>query len=154
MNIKIRKATTDDLVTLQNLNQEAFIDNQKYDEDLVMDWALSDQGKKYFVGILDDLQCAVFIAEDNGRAVGYISASRKKVSYRKSSYCEIDNAGVIPEYQSQGVGRQMIDAIKKWAKDSGYDRLFVSSYYHNTRAVAFYKRNGFSEIDLSLETNL
>lgn len=150
----IRRATIEDVKTLQELNKEVFIDNYKYDKDLVMDWALGEPGKKYFEGVLTDPQCAVFIAEESEREIGYISASRKKSSYRKSSYCEIDNMGVIPEYRSQGVGAKLMTKLKAWAKESGYEKLYVSSYFHNNRAVAFYIRNGFAEFDLALVLTL
>lgn len=48
--MKIRKAKESDVKSLQNLNDEVFVDNLSYDEDLNTNWAQSDYGKKYFLG--------------------------------------------------------------------------------------------------------
>lgn len=82
--VNIRPAGKDEVKVLQDLNDEVFIDNQKYDADLDMDWAQSDKGKKYFTELLDNTEACCFIAEDNEKKIGYIAAGPKPVSYRKS----------------------------------------------------------------------
>jgi GNAT superfamily N-acetyltransferase len=59
--------------------------------------------------------------------------------------------GVVPEYRSQGVGRELVTACITWAKTHGYQKIYVNAYWGNEQARAFYKRVGFSEIDVSLE---
>lgn len=152
--MKIRSARKDEVKKLQKLNQEVFIDNQQYDSDLIMDWATSELGKQYFTDVLNDPKSCCFIAEDNCRIIGCICCRGRKINYRKSKYIEIDNMGVLPEYRSKGLGTKLIKKSLSWAKTKGYQKMFVNSYFHNIKAIAFYKRNGFSEIDLSLERNI
>ena len=152
--INIRTANKNDSEALQNLNQEVFIDNQQYDSDLKMDWSKSENGKNYFNKILNDPESCCFIAEENGQPVGYISASPRKVNYLKSKYFEIDNMGVAPKYRSKGIGSLLIDKCLGWAKIKGYNRLHVNAYFSNKKAVNFYKKNGFSETDISLQRNI
>ena len=45
MTYSIRRAKTNEVAILQNLNQEVFIDNIKYDDDLKLDWVTSEKGK-------------------------------------------------------------------------------------------------------------
>ena len=45
----IRLTQRDDVITLQNLNDEVFVDNHKYDPDLKTDWSQSETGRKYGV---------------------------------------------------------------------------------------------------------
>lgn len=152
--INIRIANKNDLEIIQNLDQEVFVDNQKYDSDLKMDWTKSDDGKNYFNKILNDPESCCFIAEDAGKPVGYIIATPWKVNYLKSKYFEIDNMGVSPKYRSRGIGSLLIEECIAWAKTKGYKRMYVNSYFKNTKAVAFYKRNNFTEIDISLQRNI
>jgi GNAT superfamily N-acetyltransferase len=42
----------------------------------------------------------------------------------------------------------------EWAKLKGYQKMYVSAYFGNKDAIKFYKKNGFSEIDLGLEVDL
>ncbi len=154
MNASIRQATFQDVALLQKLNQEVFVDNYKYDNDLMMDWALGESGKNYFTKAVSSTESACFIAEIDNEAVGYLSIGYKRTPFRKSRYLEVENIGVSPEFRSKGVGAMLIKKAKDWAKEHGYQRLAVSSYFQNTKAIEFYKRNGFSEMDLGLEMEI
>jgi len=116
MNISLRSVNNHDIETLQQLNNEVFLDNYKYDKDLIIDWALGEQGKKYFSRIVHNKQVFCCIAEDNKKAVGYISCKSKKIIYCKSKYFEIDNMGIISDYRSKGIGTLLIKKAKEWAK--------------------------------------
>lgn len=151
MNIRIRKANSNDIKTLQNLNYEVFIDNYKYDDDLILDWSLSEKGRTYFSKLLSNIHAVCLIAEDNGKVVGYIAAISKDLNYKKSKYLEIDNMGTIPTYRSKGIGTLLISKVKQWGKERGYKKLYVNSYFKNTGAIKFYKRNGLQETDISFE---
>ena len=152
--MNIRQALPTEWQQLQTLNDEVFADNYKYDPDLKRDWAMSPEGERYFKELISDPSQCCFFAEDNGKLVGYIAAAPKEISYRNSKYLEIDNMGVSPEYRGKGVGTMLIEEVKKWAKENGYNKLFVNSYFKNTSTINFYKKNGFNEIDVSLEMEL
>ncbi|MEK7070520.1 MAG: GNAT family N-acetyltransferase [Patescibacteria group bacterium] len=154
MEFVYKKATIEDVPILQQLNHHVFLDNQQHDDDLVMDWATGENGKNYFTKIVSNPEAFCMIARDGEKAVGYISCQEKKLSYRKSKTLEIDNMGVSPDYRSRGIGATLIERAKEWGRRQGCRRMFVSTYFHSPKAVAFYKRNGFAEIDLGLQTNL
>lgn len=149
-----RKANKNDIQILQNLNNEVFIDNSQYDSDLILDWALSEKGKNYFMKLVNNPESICFIAEENNYPVGYIALLPKKLSYRKSKCLEIENMGVIPQYRSKGIGSQLIQKGVVWAKNEGYKKIYVNSYFNNLKAIAFYKKNNFFEIDVSLERDI
>lgn len=156
--INIISAKTKDLPTIQKLNYEIFIDNQHYDNDLVMNWSITKPGKKYFSKLLSDStiksKACCFIAYDKQKPVGYIAARRKDIDYRKSKSLEIENMGVSPQYQSKGIGTILIKKAFSWAKQNGYQKAYVNSYFKNTGAIKFYKKSGFLEIDLVLVLDL
>jgi len=150
----IRRASPEDIKTLQDLNGELLADNLKYDPDLKLEWSLSDDGQKYFTEALDNPNSVCLIAEENGRPVGYISATPREYGYRQSKYMEIDNMEVVADFRSKGIGSQLIDECLKIAREKGYQRAHVNAYYANTGAVNFYERGGFKRIDISLEKDL
>ena len=152
--IKIYPCKVNEVEALQNLNDEVFIDNAKYDTDLDLTWAKGEKGRKYFTELLNNSEAFSVIARDGEREVGYVAASQKNIDYRKSKYLEIENMGVIPEYRSLGVGKMLMEECFKWAKENGYQKVFVNTYVANKEAVQFYIKNGFEEIDISLEKNL
>jgi len=152
--ITLRQADISDLSSIQELNDEVFVDNRKYDADLDLNWAQGSEGHKYFSQLLQNPEALCLIAEDDGKKIGYIAGSPKVFSYRMSKYAELENMGVTPEYRSQGVGSMLIDKFFEWAKKKGLDKVYLSAYSANTGALAFYKKKGLVEIDVSLEKEL
>lgn len=154
MQISIRKAKHEDIKSLQKLNYEVFVDNYKYDDDLIIEWSLSEKGKAYFSKLLSNNHAVCFIAEVEGKAAGYIAAKGKDLNYKKSKYLETVNMGTIPAYRSKGIGTLLITKIKEWGKEQGYDRLYVNAYFKNTGAIKFYKRNGLQDTNISFEMEI
>jgi diamine N-acetyltransferase len=152
--INIRQARTNEVEKLQFLDAEVFIHDVEFDPDLDMDWAKGEKGKAYFSNLLNDAHSYCLIAEDDNKAVGYLVASSKEISYRKSKCVEIQNMGVSPDYRSKGIGSMLIKKCLEWARLNKYQKVYVNTYFKNLEAIKFYKKNGFSEIDLGLEANL
>lgn len=150
----IRPAKIEDIKTLQNLNDEVFIDNKKYDTDLKLDWAQSEAGKKYFISAITSPNAVCLIAEEGNSAIGYIAAGLKEVEYRLSKYIEVENMGVLPEYRSKGIGSKLMSACLKIAKEKGYQRVYVNVYAKNEKAVKFYENEGFEKIDICLDKDI
>jgi GNAT superfamily N-acetyltransferase len=152
--MNIRNVKPNEWKALQELNNEVFVDNAKYDPDIIRDWAFTEAGKKYYQELVNDLDSICFVAEEKGKLIGYLAAAPKPILFRKSRYLEVDNMGVLPRYRSQGVGKLLIESCKQWAKENSYQRLFVTSYSKNKKAITFYKNCGFETIDTSLEITL
>lgn len=152
--ITISLADKEAVNTLQDLNDEVFVDNHKYDTDLKMDWAQSEAGSKYFTEILNNPNSICLIAKDESKPVGYIAAGPKDFDYRLSKYLEIENMGVTPEYRSKGVGSKLMVKLYELAKQKGYQKIYINAYIENTGAITFYEKNGFRKIDVSLERDI
>jgi diamine N-acetyltransferase len=150
----IRKARKDEVNILQVLDDEVFIHDIEFDPDLDMDWAKGEKGRTYFTNLVNDPNSYCLIAEDDDKAVGYLVASFKETTYRKSKCVEIQNMGVSPDYRSKGIGSMLIKKCLEWAKTQAFHKVYVNAYFGNLDAIKFYKKNGFSEIDLGLEQDL
>lgn len=152
--ITIEIAGKDDVEILQDLNDEVFVDNHKYDLDLKTDWAQSETGKKYFTRILNNTESICLVAKYKDRPVGYLVAGPKDFGYRLSKYLEIENMGVSPDYRSKGVGSMLMKKLFELAKTKGFQKAYVNTYSDNDIALAFYEKNGFKKIDISLERKI
>jgi ribosomal protein S18 acetylase RimI-like enzyme len=119
-----------------------------------MDWAQSLVGKKYFTDVVNNQDMICLIAEDDNTPVGYVAAKPKEFSYRLSKYLEIENMGVSPNYRSKGIGSRLIKKVLELAKKKGFQKIYVSAYSNNVKAIDFYEKNGFKKIDAGLERSI
>lgn len=58
------------------------------------------------------------------------------------------NITVAPEYQRQGWGRVMLDAMALWARGLGAQWLWLEVRVGNTRAIAIYESHGYRRVGL------
>ena len=84
----------------------------------------------------------VFVAEQDGRVVGYVFCDIIKEGNGLTLY--IDDLCVDPEVRSCGVGRMLIDRAKEYAKEKNCGFLMLNVWEFNENAVAFYEKYGFS----------
>jgi aminoglycoside 6'-N-acetyltransferase I len=72
--------------------------------------------------ILDDANWSVFLAEQQGEAVGFIECS---IRGDKAPACETNRIGYIergwvtPEFRRKGVGRSLVKQAEQWARYMG-----------------------------------
>jgi ribosomal protein S18 acetylase RimI-like enzyme len=154
MQIKIRPANLQDWKTIQKLNNQVFQNDKNNDEDLDLNWPFSEEGVKYYKDLTNGVYGHCLVAELDGSAVGYVALANKNFGYRKGKYVEIENIGVSPDYRSLGIGTKLMGASEKWAKKQGANRLYVSAYWDNKKAIQFYKNNNFVEMGIEMEKNI
>lgn len=146
MNITIRPGKIEDLKQIQKLSQLLFIKEQKeYDPWYNTDWPFSKEGEKYFIKELTGEKLKLFVAEDNGKIIGFLSTSSKiEKEYKKGlKIAQIDSLMILEEYRSQGIGTKLINEFKKWAESIKAERLIVLASSPNARGIEFYKKQGF-----------
>jgi GNAT superfamily N-acetyltransferase len=81
-----------------------------------------------------------FVAERSGGLVGLIGI----VSY--TSFAYIGQLAVLPEFQSRGIGRKLMEHVLGWARVKGVPSLLLDA---TEKGFPLYTSLGFSTIDLS-----
>jgi GNAT superfamily N-acetyltransferase len=85
---------------------------------------------------------AVFLAEDEGRAVGTATGAAYDAAPGEA---HVYAMWVAPDARGAGVGRALLDAVARWARDRGDSRLQLQVTEANDPARAFYGACGFIE---------
>ena len=152
--ITLRQAKLTDLDLILDLNTMIFMDNPKYDNDAIKNFAHTPLGRKYFKKAIKSKDGCFFVAEEDGKMIGYVNGGKMEVSYRKSKYFEIDNLGVIPNKKRLGIGKKLLDTVEKWVKENGYQKIYLNSYSKNRNALAFYRKFSYEDIDVCLEKEI
>lgn len=155
MNITIREANIDDLEDVQNLNLKLFEKEQKeYDPTLNLEWTFGESGTKYYTERIKEDDGFVWVAEVDGKIVGYLCGGLKKEAYRIIKSSELENMMVLDEYRFKGIGKQLVDAFFRWSKSQGVQKIIVSASSENSLAIKFYRKNNFKDAGLTLEAEL
>lgn len=99
--------------------------------------------------ISQDEDSFVYYAKDNDNLVGYIYAylKTKKNKVITSNVIDLEALFVKKEYRLQGVGKELIYLLEKWAKDKYSDYVIeITCLSDNKKALDFYKTLGYREV--------
>ena len=153
--IHIRIANETDVDTIVALNHKLFQEDAgQRDPFMNLDWPM-EHGHGYFSSLLQEDQTHCLLAERERHAVGYlIGYMRKSSSLRPVALAELESMFVVAEARSSGVGTGLVKCFKQWSQEQGAQRMTVTAYAANARAIAFYQRHGFEFKNVTLEAPL
>jgi diamine N-acetyltransferase len=86
--------------------------------------------------------CLLMEDTETGQALGLCGLWSTMRHYCGKSL-ELDHVIVSPQHQGRGLGEAMMNYIKLYARQQGYDALELNHYQSNTGAARFYERQGF-----------
>jgi len=155
MDVKIRIATSGDLKSIQGLNHELCKkEYENFDQTINPDWPLRPEGRTYFEERIN--KGFAFVATAGKEVVGYaVGGLVNPELYRNGMMiAELENMIVLEKYRSAGTGTKLVDAFFDWCKRMKVNRVRVVVSAQNSRAIDFYRRNGFENYNACLERNL
>lgn len=166
MNLRftIRAATVADVACIVQLNHALFQEDAgQRDPTMNLNWAL-EEGERFFAGFLKRAQAVVLLVEAGGgiqgeeettAVVGYLAGQmRHRFQMRPINIAELESMYISEPYRNLGLGTQLVAHFRDWAEQQGAERIAVTAYAANTRALAFYQRLGFVPRDITLEMTL
>ena len=91
---------------------------------------------------------AVWIAERDGRAVGYALAGPCGLPHPEATAAggELKRIYVEPGLQGGGLGQALFNAAMAWLERDGPRRLWIGVWSENRGAQRFYERQGFARV--------
>ncbi|HVZ11709.1 MAG TPA: GNAT family N-acetyltransferase [Patescibacteria group bacterium] len=87
----------------------------------------------------------IFVAEDEGRLVGFSTFSVRNVVRYPKPIAELDELFVGIAFRKHGVGKQLMEAVESKAKELGCYRLYIESAYKHEPAHKFYEDLGYEK---------
>ena len=129
----IRKVQLRDATSIQRINAESL----GYDFDRK---ATEAQLKK----LLENDQHLILVAEEDGQVIGYAHAASYDCLYFPS-LLNLLALAVTQDFQGQGHGRALMQALREEAKAAGYTGIRINSGISRSSAHEFYRSLGCSE---------
>ena len=137
--VSIRRATEDDVDALTPLF-DAY--RQFYEQP--SDPAAA---RDYLAARLERDECVIFIAELDGRAVGFTLLYPTFTSTQLARLYVLNDLFVDPGARKLGVGTQLLDAAADFGRAEGAVRLTLRTATTNRTAQSVYEQNGWKRDD-------
>jgi ribosomal protein S18 acetylase RimI-like enzyme len=148
-NIQLRRATLNDRNALRVLGIKTFKDtfeehNTAEDMEQYIAAAFSDEqiGKE-----LQEEKTIFFLAEEGGRVAGYakVREGEKQEALGSKRALELHRIYVDKDYLGKRIGNLLLEACLEYAKQAGYQTVWLGVWEYNPRAIAFYTKHGFEK---------
>jgi ribosomal protein S18 acetylase RimI-like enzyme len=139
LNCHIRKAETQDFETLTKLADQLI--------------HLQDQSeRKTILGkVLQYLNCGIYVAELEGKVVGFIEVRVFPDFVEGAPLAIIQNLIVDEGHRSLGVGSLLMKRAIEEAEKQNVAEIHVWTEFNNERALRFYAKHGFNKKAVLLE---
>jgi ribosomal protein S18 acetylase RimI-like enzyme len=148
-NLMIRQCDHKDLETLQVLGAKTFAetflaDNSPDDIDTYVAEHFSAQqlGRE-----LDDANSMLLLVEYQGIPVAYMKLNFEQAQ-TEGEYpgsLEIQRIYVLKEFKRMHIGKRLVDTAVEIANREHLDYIWLGVWEHNSRAIAFYEKQGFKK---------
>ena len=129
--INIRKATMDDCDRIYEINVQDFKYEYPYEVT-----------KSNLEKVLNKDDHVVFVAEDEGKIIGYIEA-RDHIAIYAPELKDVMALVVSEEARHKGVGKKLMDTVIEWAKKDGAQGVRLTTREDRVIAHKFYEDYGF-----------
>lgn len=150
-NIQLKKATTEDLHTVQLIGKETFFetfadsnteeDMNKYLEDSFNDNRVSAE--------LSNPDSLFYIAWEDDSPVGYLKVNTgiAQTEQQDEKALEIERIYVKISHHGKKVGQLLYEKALMVAQQQHNSYLWLGVWEKNPRAIRFYEKNGFTAFD-------
>ncbi len=157
MDIKVRKAEHADLERV-NLLRRQVNDVHVAGRPDIFRAGFCDEMRDRLYKVFEDDGFDVIVSETDGIICGFavIEYAVKPLSpyNNERKIFRIEEFGVDEACRRQGVASAMIDYLKGYAREQGYNKIELDVWEFNRPAVSFYEKVGFEPYRRYLEMNL
>jgi len=153
----LRDLGQNDLGKLIELNKEIFaFELEKCESTSNMKFSESESGVRYFENAINKKEGFWgFGAAAEGDLVGYVilkQVPESDLEHRVGiSQVQLHTISVTSRLRNKGVGRLLIEKAIESAREKKANRMKVTAYANNVRAINLYRSLGFFDLELTLE---
>jgi ribosomal protein S18 acetylase RimI-like enzyme len=91
----------------------------------------------------EDQKGACFVAESEGRIVGFMVSYILTAGFGMAKSAWIATLGVSPNHMGEGIGARLAEEIFKYYKAKGIENVYTSVRWDSTDLLSFFKTLGF-----------
>jgi diamine N-acetyltransferase len=154
--VLLRKAVPDDALCLSVLAMQVFLDTYATEgiRPEIAREVLSGYSQAVFRKAIADTSSYIEVAQVKGHLVGFVQVTfgAEHQLAPLGIQAELLRLYVQEPFAGAGVGTQLLGAAERLANEHGATVLWLTSWVHNHRALAFYARRGYQDYGLTYFT--
>lgn len=149
--IEIKKVTVSDLETIQNISIQTFKETfaaVNTPENMTY-YVKESFNSEQLTTELNNANSQFYVVYSNAEVVGYLKVNfgEAQTESFKDNALEVQRIYVLQNFHGKNIGQLLLDEVKKIAKSSGVDCVWLGVWEENHRAIRFYTKNGFVLFD-------
>jgi ribosomal protein S18 acetylase RimI-like enzyme len=131
--MEIRKASRNDLPACVKIMVEAFAGQENWTEE---------RARARLEEKIREAPHLCFCLELEGKVIGFMFC--EQFDYAKGKYLWVAEFAIDPKYQGKGFGKQALEFIERFAKENGFDVLYLAAN-RKEKAYQLYLKKGFKD---------
>lgn len=143
--VRVRHAGVEDLQQIVKLSKKLGKDESTMDS-MISSLPSEFQKPTWILKNIKGENTVVFVAEVNGKIVGYSLGWVSQPWAYKGKRGYICDCFVEKTYRRRGIGRALIEAMLNWFVDKGVECVEADVYSSNTPSLMLFKGLGFEEV--------
>jgi len=108
----------------------------------ISNYVLTTFTEKYYVNLLETATYRIFVHVEKDNLLGFIVINLDSFFKNESNGYEICTFYIQEHFQGQGIGKGLLNEIKK----NHGDVFWLSTWVHNNDAISFYEKCGIKDI--------
>lgn len=146
--IKIKKSES---LQLQKIGRQTFYEtfSESNTEENMHNYLEEVFSADKLIDELNDRNAAFYFAKIEDEVIGYLKLNfgQSQTELKDDKALEIERIYVLQEFHGKKVGQILYDKAIEIAKQKKADYVWLGVWEENSRAISFYKKNGFVEFD-------
>ncbi|WP_435138240.1 GNAT family N-acetyltransferase [Formosa sp. A9] len=151
MEISIRKISLNDINELQQIGKLTFAEtfSSVNSEENMKAYLEKGFSLEKLTQELEDQNAEFYFAELDKATIGYlkVNVGQSQTEIKDKSALEIERIYVLKEYHGKKVGQMLYDKAIALANEKQVEYVWLGVWEENSRAIRFYKKNGFTAFD-------
>lgn len=144
MNIEL--ACIDDLNDIKKLYEILFLDMSKLQPEYCR---VASQDDCFLKTIIESDKDDILIAKENHQILGFALVQQQNTPpfncFVPHKYAYLMDIVVAPDHRGKGIGKQLINAVKSWAKERKMEYIELGVLTENENAIKLYESMEFLE---------
>lgn len=149
--LEIRKVTSDDIYQLQTIGRQTFFEtfSEGNTEENMAKYLEEGFSYEKLNEELKDINSETYFATHENEIIGYLklNVGKSQTELKDDNALEIERIYVLNKFHGKNVGQKLYEKAVQIANWKNCNYLWLGVWEENSRAINFYKKNGFVEFD-------